>query len=157
MYRLILVVFFVLIFTGVTTVYADELFVSSKMLISGDYQGVFIRDDSKLPQVILLASNSDIIDIPDSLFFASDQNHATFDITLHGLGDSTIIAHTSETFYNVTTSIHSDQKKDYNIFLLFPEKTSTSDVQGMVFLVDDFFNPIYADEDVFVKVCYTKH
>ena len=133
------------------SVFADELFIPSDMLISGDYHGVFIRDDSKLSQLITLASNSDIIDIPDALFFAPDQNHATFDITLHGIGEGIIIARTDESFYNVTTSIHSDQKKDYNIFLLFPEKTSTSDVQGMVFLVDDFFNPIYADEDVFVK------
>ena len=69
MYRLVLVVFFVLIFAGITTAHADELFILHDMLISGDYQGVFIRDDSKLYQVILLASNSDIIDTDDSNIF----------------------------------------------------------------------------------------
>mgnify|MGYP000668589369 CR=1 FL=1 len=143
--------FFILTFTGVITAHADELFIPPNMLISGDYQGVFIRDDSKMYEIISLASNSDIIGIPDSLFFTPDQNHATFDITLHGLGDGVIIARTGETFYNVTTSIHSDQRKDYNIFLLLPEKTSTAKITGMVFLVDDFFNPVYADGDVFVS------
>ena len=104
------------------SVFADELFIPSDMLISGDYHGVFIRDDSKLSQLITLASNSDIIDIPDALFFAPDQNHATFDITLHGIGEGIIIARTDESFYNVTTSIHSDKKKDYNIFLIISRK-----------------------------------
>ena len=34
---------------------------------------------------------------------------------------------------------------------MFPEKIATSDVTGMVFLVDDFFNPIYAEKDVLVS------
>jgi len=145
-----LVLFFFL-FTIVPLAYADELFIPSDMLISEDYRGVFIRDDSRDPQIIILVSDSDIISIPDSLYMAPDQNHAVFDVMLRGLGDATIIAHDGDIFYNATTSIVADQKKDYNIFLLLPEKTSTSDVQGMVFLVDDFFNPIYAEQDVFVK------
>jgi len=148
MYGLVLVFF---LFTFTSMAYAEELFVSSNMLISGDYQGVFIRDNSKLPQLITLASNSDIVGIPDSLYLPPDQNHAVFDISLHGIGNVTIVAHDNENYYNVTASIISDQKKDYNIFLLLPEKTSTSDIVGTIFLVDDFFNPVYADEDIFVS------
>ncbi len=148
MYRLVL---FFFLFTITPLAYANELFIPSDMLISENYRGVFIRDDSKEPQIITLVSDSDIIDVPDSLYMAPDQNHAIFDILLHGFGDATVIAHDDDIYYNATTSIVTDQKKDYNIFLLLPEKTSTSDVQGMVFLVDDFFNPIYPEQDVFVK------
>jgi len=121
------------------------------MLISGNYHGAFIRDDPKLAQIITLVSNSDIIDIPDSICLAPDQNHALFEIVLRGIGDSKIIAHDGKNYFNSTTSIISDQKKDYNIFLVLPEKTSTSDVMGTVFLIDGFFNPVYPDEDVFVS------
>lgn len=151
MYRIILLFCFFAFVISSSIAHADELFIPSNMLISGNYQGVFIRDDPKLAQIITLVSNSDIIDIPNSIYLAPDQNHALFEIVLRGIGDSKIIAHDGKNYFNSTTSIISDQKKDYNIFLVLPEKTSTSDVMGTVFLIDDFFNPVYPDEDVFVS------
>ena len=152
MFRIIFLFFFFAFVISLPSIaYADELFIPSNMLISGSYHGAFIRDDPKLAQIITLVSDSDTIDIPDSIYLAADQNHALFEIILRGIGDSKIIAHDGKNYFNSTTSIISDQRKDYNIFLILPEKTSTSDVMGIVFLIDDFFNPVYPDEDVFVS------
>ena len=128
--------------------HADELFIPRDMVISGDYQGVFIRDDARHEQIVTLLSDSDTIRIPDSLYFRSDQNHAVFDIELNGPGKSLIVARNDQTFYNATVSVHPDKQKDYNILLILPEKTSTTEnVTGMVFLTDDFLNPVYPQHD----------
>ncbi len=135
--------------------HADELFVPQNMLLSGDYFGVYIRDDPANVQLVTLASDSDIVSVPNSILFKEDQNHAIFDIRLSGIGDSKIIASNNDgLFYDVDVSVYSDQREKYNVLLVMPEKTSASEITAAVFLVDDFSNPVSLDDDVQVKFAH---
>ena len=140
-----------------TTAYADELFIAPNMLLSsGDYHGVFVRTDDTVPALVQLTSNSDILQLPDSVFIPAGKNHALFDVSLHGIGDAQVIAKVGNTFWNATTYVSDEINSNYRILLVFPEKISTSKINGALYFVDDFFNPVYVNEDTKVSLIGTE-
>jgi len=107
-----------------TIAYADELFIPANMILSESYHGVFVRQDDSSSALVYLATDSDIVKLPENVYIPAGKNHASFDISLYGTGDATVIAQYGNAFFNSTVKIYNAVNSDYNILLVFPQKTT---------------------------------
>ena len=138
-----------------TIAYADELFIPANMILSESYHGVFVRQDDSSSALVYLATDSDIVKLPENVYIPAGKNHASFDISLYGTGDATVIAQYGNAFFNSTVKIYNAVNSDYNILLVFPQKTTTSKINGALYFVDDLLNPVYASDDTVVHLVGT--
>ncbi len=125
-----------------------------KNILLGDhkYYGMLIREDADGPLVASLVSDSDILQVPSSVFITHGKNHGLFEVVPHGEGSVEVTAIADADLYSARTEISYPASDDYRIIMVVPESVSTpSDVTFPLYLVDNYGDPVEAKEDTGVK------
>ena len=124
-----------------------------KHLLVGSHEnyGLIVRENSDEPILVTLTADSDILELPKTVFLATDENHGLFKMHTHGTGAVQITAILDNVSYSAQTTIYNPVDDDYRIVLSAPNATGIPDVKIGVHTVDHFGNPIPVKHDTDIR------
>ena len=132
-----------------------NIFIPKYILDTGQYKGLIVRETTQGNSIIELSTDTDILHVPRDVVIPDGKNHIMFDLETRGIGKAELIAKIGNEFKRLNTEIVKSRVSDYNIKLYIPEMTSTPNIQVGMYLVDNFNNPVYAEQDVQISLVGT--
>ncbi len=132
-----------------------KLFIPQKMIIGEEYQGVVtLLYPAQSSSLILLSVDDDfVLDVDTSVNIQTNKNHGTFNITPLNEGDATISILYDGEILSADTKVYSKKSDAQKLKVVLPtNSTITTDMKGMVFLLDGNDSPIQSTFDRIISL-----
>jgi len=157
----VLVVLAFIAFSHIDVIHAEfvsseiEIFVPEKMIVGEKYQGmVTIMNPVNSNSLVLLSTDNDfVLKIDSSVNIPTNKNHGIFNITPLNEGEATIsILHNGE-LLSKATKVYSKSSDAQKLKIILPvNSTITTNMKGMVFLLDGNGSPINTTFDRIISL-----
>ncbi len=135
------------------------LFVPQKMIIGESYHGmVTLLSPPQNNSLVLLSVNDDfVVQIDSSLNIQTNQNHGTFKITPLNEGEATVSILYDGELFSANTQVFSKKSDAQKLKVILPTNSTVStDMKGMVFLLDGNDSPIQSSFDRIISLVTTE-
>jgi len=164
-----IVLFIVICFSHLDNSYAQEsedytsnkiiLFVPQKMIVGENYHGmVTLLSPSPNNSLVLLSVDDDfVLDVDSSVSIQTNKNHGVFNITPLNEGDAIISILYDGELLSVNTSVFSKKSDAQKLKVILPaNSTISTNLKGMVFLLDGNDSPIQSSHDRIISLTATE-
>jgi len=159
----IIVLSVVICFSHLGNSYAQEsqtndnilLFIPEKMIVGESYHGMItILSPSPDNSLVLLSVDDDfVLEIDVSVTMPTNKNHGTFKLTPLNEGDAVISILYDGELLSANTSIFSKKSDAQKLKVILPTNSTVStDMKGMVFLLDGNDSPIQSTFDRIISL-----
>jgi len=159
-----IVLFIVVCFSHLGNSYAESedhtsnnivLFIPEKMIVGEEYQGmVTLLSPATSSSLVLLSVDDDfILDVDTSVNIQTNKNHGTFKLTPLNEGEATISILYDGELLTTQTKVFSKKSDAQKLKIILPtNSTITTNMKGMVFLLDGNGSPIQSSFDRMISL-----